>query len=176
MEQQPPRYIEVQHRKEKILQSLGLNENDILENAPILIVNTGNSFAIIPVRSIDILKKIEPDFDLVNQISDELDLIGYYVFCQQTENKNRDANTRMFAPRFGIEEEAGTGMAAGPLACYLYDKLGLKKERILIQQGWFMQKPSPSLIIADLSLDNGNISKIMTGGKGIPITSMTIEI
>ena len=82
----------------------------------------------------------------------------------------------MFAPRYGIEEEAGTGMAAGPLACYLYDKLGLKKERILIQQGWFMNPPSQSLIIVDLLLDNEKITKIMAGGKGISMTTRTIEI
>jgi predicted PhzF superfamily epimerase YddE/YHI9 len=82
----------------------------------------------------------------------------------------------MFAPRYGIEEEAGTGMAAGPLACYLFDIIGLKKDRILIQQGWFMNPPSQSLIIVDLSLDNGKIHKIMAGGKGIPLKSMIVEI
>jgi PhzF family phenazine biosynthesis protein len=177
MEQRPPLYIDIQLRKEEILKSLRLNENNLLTKAPISIVNTGNSFAIIPVANPDILKSIKPDFNLITQISDELDLIGYYVFCTQTDHAERDANTRMFAPRYGIEEEAGTGMAAGPLACYLYDILGLKKEKILIQQGWFMNQPSPSLIIIDLSLDNnGKITKIMVGGKGIPKASITVEI
>lgn len=176
MEQRPPQYIGVQQSTEKILQSLGLNDKDLLENAPISIVNTGNSFAIIPVKDIDILKNIKPDFDLITQISDEFDLVGYYVFCQQTNNSERDANTRMFAPRYGIEEEAGTGMAAGPLACYLYEILGIKKDRFLIQQGWFMKHPSPSLIIVDLTIDSEKITKIMTGGKGIPMSSITVEI
>lgn len=176
MEQRPPQYINVEIRKDKILQSLGLKENDILESTPISIVNTGNSFVIIPVANIEILKNIKPDFDLIFQISEEFDLIGYYVFCQQTNNSDRDANTRMFAPRYGIEEEAGTGMAAGPLACYLYDILGIKKDRMLIQQGWFMKNPSPSLIIVDLLFDNGKIAKIMTGGRGIAMNSITVEI
>lgn len=176
MEQKPPLYIEIKDHKEKILNSLGLTENDILTNAPISIVNTGNSFAIIPVANDDILKNIIPNFDLITQISEEFNLIGFYVFCKQTNDTARDVNTRMFAPRYGIEEEAGTGMAAGPLACYLYDKLGLKKDRILIQQGWFMNPASQSLIIVDLSTDKGNITKIMAGGKGIPMTSMLIEI
>jgi PhzF family phenazine biosynthesis protein len=176
MEQRPPQYIDIQQQEEKILKSLGLNENDLLTNAPISKVNTGNSFVIIPLANEDILKSVKPDFDLITQISEELDLIGYYVFCIQTNNAERDANTRMFAPRYGIEEEAGTGMAAGPLACYLYDILGLKKDRFLIQQGWFMNQPSQSLIIVDLLLNNGKISKIMSGGKGIPMTSITVEI
>jgi PhzF family phenazine biosynthesis protein len=175
MEQKPPQYFEVQEQKENILNSLGLTEDEILTDATITIVNTGNSFAIIPVKNEYILKSITPNFELITQISEEFNLIGFYVFCEQTIDKTRDVNTRMFAPRYGIEE-AGTGMAAGPLACYLYDKLGLKKDRILIQQGWFMNPPSQSLIFVDLLLDNGKITKIMAGGKGVPMPSMTIEI
>lgn len=176
MEQKPPTYIDIKEQKEKIYNSLGLMENNILANAPISIVNTGNSFAIIPVANDEILKNIVPNFDLITQISEEFNLIGFYVFCKQTNDKARDVNTRMFAPRYGIEEEAGTGMAAGPLACYLFDIIKLKKDRFLIQQGWFMNPPSQSLIIVDLSLEKGNITKIMAGGKGIPMTSMIIEI
>lgn len=176
MEQKPPEYFEVQQQKENILNSLGLLGDEILTNATISIVNTGNSFAIIPVKNETILKNIIPNFELITQISEELNLIGFYVFCGQTIDKTRDVNARMFAPRYGIEEEAGTGMAAGPLACYLYDKLGLNKNRILIQQGCFMNPPSQSLIIVDLLLDNKKITKIMAGGKGVPMTSMTIEI
>ncbi len=176
MEQKPPTYVDVNEQNEKILFALGLTENDVLPNAPISIVNTGNSFAIIPVANEDILKNIVPNFELINQISEEFDLIGFYAFCLQTDDATRDVNTRMFAPRYGIEEEAGTGMAAGPLGCYLFDIIKLKKDRFLIQQGWFMNSPSQSLIIVDLSLDNGKITKIMAGGKGILMTSITIEI
>lgn len=176
MEQKPPLYTEVKDYKDKILNALGLTINDLLTDAPILIVNTGNSFAIIPVANDDILKNIIPNFNLIRQISEELDLIGFYIFCRQTDDTARDANARMFAPRYGIEEEAGTGMAAGPLACYLFDILGLKKDHILIQQGWFMTPPSMSLIIVDLSLDSGKITKIMAGGKGIPMTSIILNL
>lgn len=176
MEQKSPTYISIESQKEKILDSLGLSGTDLIPRAPILIVNTGNSFVILPVANQDILKNIKPDHNLIIQISDELDLIGYYVFCTQTSNASRSANARMFAPRYGIEEESGTGMAAGPLACYLYDIIGLKKDRILIEQGWFMNEPSPSLIIVDLTIEKGKITKIMAGGKGIAKTTMMIDI
>ncbi|HEX6426397.1 MAG TPA: PhzF family phenazine biosynthesis protein [Niastella sp.] len=176
MEQKAPVYRNVDKQKEQILRSLGLTEKDILKEAPISLVNTGNSFVIVPVNSAEVLKSIKPDYTLISQISDELDLIGYYIFCTETSSPKRDATSRMFAPRYGIEEEAGTGMAAGPLACYLFDLLEIKKERILIEQGWFMEQPSPSLIIVDLSLDNGKITKVMAGGKGILMTSLTVEI
>ena len=176
MEQKLPIYIEIQSNKDDVLKSLGLKEDDLFPNVPISIVNTGNSFAIIPVKNPAILKNIKPDFELITHISDEFDLIGYYVFCTQTDDNLRDANARMFAPRYGIKEESGTGMAAGPLACYLYDFLKLKKETILIQQGWFMDVPSPSLIIVELSFEDNKIVKVMAGGKGIVKESLLIEI
>ncbi|WP_113662406.1 PhzF family phenazine biosynthesis protein [Pedobacter nanyangensis] len=176
MEQKPPVYSDAENSSARILNSLGLKEDDMLPHAPITVVNTGNSFAIIPVSSDDTLKQIIPNFDLITQISDELDLIGYYVFSEGKSNEKYDATTRMFAPRYGIEEEAGTGMAAGPLASYLFDVMKIKKEQFFIQQGRFMQPPSESLIIVDLFLNNGNIEKIMAGGKGIPMESITIEL
>lgn len=176
MEQKAPLYRSAEKYNEQILKSLGLTKDDVLKDAPISLVNTGNSFLIIPVKSARILKDITPDYDLITQISEELDLIGYYIFCTETSSPLRDANTRMFAPRYGIDEEAGTGMAAGPLACYLHDILGLKKDQILIEQGLYMKEPSSSLIVVNLSLDNEKITKIMAGGKGIVIKSQIIEI
>ncbi|MFL5744286.1 MAG: PhzF family phenazine biosynthesis protein [Niastella sp.] len=176
MEQKAPLYTNVDKQEEQILRSLGLTKSDLLKETPILLVNTGNSFVLVPVKSAEILKNIKPDYALISQISDELNLIGYYVFCTETSSPIRDATTRMFAPRYGIAEEAATGMAAGPLACYFFDILGIKKDRMLIEQGWFMGQPSQSLIIADLSLDNGKITKIMVGGKGILMTSLSVEI
>lgn len=176
MEQKAPVYANVDKQEEQILRSLGLTKNDVLKDAPISLINTGNSFVVVPVKSADILKNIKPNYALISQVSDELNLIGYYVFCTETSNSKRDATARMFAPKYGIEEESATGMAAGPLACYLFDVLGIRKERMLIEQGWFMGQPSPSLIIVDLLLNNGKITKIMAGGKGILMTSLSVEI
>jgi PhzF family phenazine biosynthesis protein len=176
MEQLSPKYVDVSHREKLILKSLGLNKSDLILNAPIQLVNTGNSFILVPVKSSEILKTIIPDFSLISHISDELDLIGFYVFSTNIDNPERDASSRMFAPRYDILEEAGTGMAAGPLACYLYDVLKIKKDRFLIQQGEFMSEPSPSLIIVDLKIGSNEIKGLMAGGKGLLKTQIEIEI
>ena len=73
----------------------------------------------------------------------------------------------MFGPRYGILEEAGTGMAAGPLGCYLFDTLKINKSSFHIQQGKYMKEPSPSLIIVNLRIEKGEIKDLMTGGKGL---------
>tara|TARA_R110000868_G_scaffold86347_8_gene242256 strand:- start:56505 stop:57398 length:894 start_codon:yes stop_codon:yes gene_type:complete len=176
MEQLAPKYLAIHHKKSIILKSLGLQITDLLPNASIQLVNTGNSFIIVPVKNSAVLKNTIPDFKLIHEISEELDLIGYYVFTTETNNSERDATARMFGPRYGILEEAGTGMAAGPLACYLFDILKIKKERFLIQQGNYMQAPSPSLIIVDLKMEKGQIKKLMAGGKGVLKAQIEIEL
>lgn len=176
MEQLAPKYTDVSDKEDLILSSLGLHKNDLTPNAPILLVNTGNSFVIVPVKNNQILKNIAPNFDLISTISRALNLIGFYVFTTDTENKKHDATTRMFGPLYGILEEAGTGMAAGPLVSYLFDILKIKKNSFHIQQGKYMKVPSASLIIVNLTIENDNITKIMAGGKGILKKELEIVI
>lgn len=164
MEQLAPKYTDVRNKESVVLKSLGLKKSDLIPNAPIQLVNTGNSFILVPVKNNEILKNIIPDFDLISEVSDAFDLIGYYVFSTDTES---DATSRMFGPRYGILEESGTGMAAGPLACYLFDILNIKKNSFHIQQGKYMKDPSPSLIIVNLRIVDQKIKHLMAGGKGI---------
>ena len=176
MQQKTPWYSEVDEHHDEILMSLGLTKNDIMFNAPLSLVNTGNSFAIIPVKNGKALENIKPDYNLITKISNDLDLIGYYVFCTETSNSQRDVSTRMFGPRYGIEEEAGTGMAAGPLACYLWHKLGMKKDHFLIEQGWYMTPASPSLIVVNLVFDHdNNISQLVVGGKSTVVKKIIVS-
>lgn len=173
MEQLSPKYTDVSNQESLILKSLGLKKTDLKPNAPIQLVNTGNSFLLIPVKSNHILNDLVPNFKLINKISELFDLIGYYVFATDT---NYDATCRMFAPRYGILEESGTGMAAGPLGCYLFDILRIKKKSFHIQQGKYMSPPSPSLIFVNLKIEKDTILSLMVGGKGVLNREINIEI
>ncbi|MBU2997116.1 PhzF family phenazine biosynthesis protein [Cellulophaga baltica] len=176
MEQLAPKYTDISENETAILKSLSITKNDLLPNASIQIVNTGNSFLLIPVKDTSVLKNLTPNFELVNNISGQYDLIGYYVFTTAIDNTKNDATSRMFAPRYGISEEAGTGMAAGPLACYLHDILKVNKTRFLIQQGKFMKTPSTSLIIVDINIKKGKIKNLMAGGEGKLIKEIFITL
>lgn len=108
-------------------------------------------------------------------ISEKLDLIGYYLFALGGEGT--DATTRMFAPRYAIPEEAATGMAAGPLACFLHDTLGMQKTHFDIAQGDFMSPPSPSRISVDLDRDAaGAITGLLAGGYGKSMRETTVTL
>ncbi|RAJ92461.1 PhzF family phenazine biosynthesis protein [Larkinella arboricola] len=179
MEQAAPTYqfpdlLDAEVTPQRVLQSLGLSSTDLLDDQLPLVANTGNSFLLIPVRSAAIVERIRPDLQAIEHISERLGLVGYYVFSPDTQKPDRDAGARMFAPAYGIPEEAATGMAAGPLACYLYDYLKLRKTTLLIEQGHLMQPPSPSLLTARLQTERGLITGLLVGGSAQ--VSHTIEI
>lgn len=127
------------------------------------IVDTGNRFAVIEVASRRDLAAVHPDQPAVAEISESLDLVGYYVYSREGAPVGRAATTRMFAPRYGINEEAATGMAAGPLACVLFDRFGFGPT-LAIEQGALMPSPSPSAIHVRLDLVDGTIRRLFAGG------------
>lgn len=121
-----------------MLRSLGLPIN--YPNTPVL-VDTGNVFAIQEVESIELLAGLETDMDSIARLSSNYGLIGFYVFCRNSV-PGIAATTRMFAPAYGINEESATGMAAGPLACYLFT-VGHAQSKIHISQGKIYESSLP---------------------------------
>ena len=174
MEQLAPSYKEIDHCIDDICSSLKISIKDLLNNHDPFIVDTGNSFLIVPLKDEKTVLGVHAFWDEIQRISEEFDLIGYYIFSQKTRVPGRDAATRMFAPRYGINEESATGMAAGPLACYLRDKMGIDKDAFLIEQGHLMEPPSPSVIKVHLKFEDGKISRLIAGGKAKVMKSMII--
>jgi PhzF family phenazine biosynthesis protein len=179
MEQKAPRYWSLNESTltvANVLDSLGLTATDLIQGKSPTIVSTGNAFMVIPVQSEAALAAIAPNWEAIAKISETLDLIGYYVYTSQTQVNQRDAAARMFAPYYGIQEEAATGMAAGPLACFLYDQVGIKQREFLIEQGYLMQPSSPSVLTVQLNLEDGQIQNLMVGGTAIVSKTMEIEL
>jgi PhzF family phenazine biosynthesis protein len=162
MEQRAPQFSDVDKDMPQVLAALGITADDVVGRP--MRVNTGNSFILLGLKSIAALERIVPAQQLINELSEQYDLIGFYVFTTETNLAGRDASTRMFAPRYGIAEESATGMAAGPLACYLHDILGITKDSFLIEQGYAMQPASPSVIRVSLIKHQQQITGLFAGG------------
>lgn len=176
MEQKAPKYIPISLEDQQlVIESLGINQTDLADDLDIEIVNTGNSFLTIPLRNEEVIKGLSVDQQMVDQLSRKYDLIGFYPFITSNDSAF-DASTRMFAPYYGIEEESATGMAAGPLGGYLYDKAGIKKKELRISQGKYMNSPAPSEILVRLELADDKISKIFAGGSASVIRKLTVEV
>lgn len=175
MEQLAPEYIDEADfapgvSGARILASLGLAPEDVA--APPCVVGTGNRFVLVHVRAGQDLGTLAPDMEEIAAVSAAFGAIGYYVFASL--EGEYVATARMFAPHYGIEEEAATGMAAGPLACYLYDRADVKLPTMVIRQGAHMAPPSPSRITVELQLDDGRITGLFAGGEARVASTVTV--
>jgi PhzF family phenazine biosynthesis protein len=164
MEQKMPIFEEINLDLDRILSSVGIGSDQLLDGVTPTIVSTGNRFLIIGVRSREILQRLQPDFNLITDISKKLRAIGYYLFSLDTDDDQHHASARMFAPAYGIDEEAATGMAAGALGGYLRENDYIDASTILIEQGNFMQPPSPSLLIVNFEPGDAGTTRLMVGG------------
>lgn len=174
MNQPIPKFYEMLDRKE-IAASLNIAEDEILLNSPIQIVSTGLKDIIIPIKSLNSLYNIKPDFDKISNISAKYNTVGYHLFSLETE-LGSTANSRNFAPLYDIPEEAATGTSNGALSCYLY-KYGLVTENnarsMVFEQGYSMKKPSE--ILASIITNNREIIGIKVGGVALNIQEKIVN-
>jgi PhzF family phenazine biosynthesis protein len=177
MEQTEPRYADLPPEDRAALPAiLGLDPGDFFPDVAAQVVNTGLGFLVVPVRDAAAVRRAKPDQKAAEALSERLDLVGLYLFSRETRIEGRDAGARMFAPRFGIPEESATGMAAGPLACFLHDRMRVDKDQMVIEQGHLMEPPSPSAITVRLFRKDGRIRKLMAGGRARRMETRTVEI
>jgi PhzF family phenazine biosynthesis protein len=175
MEQRSPSFIDVEAELDNILDSLNLRKEHLQQHLKPQIVSTGNRFLIVPVRDDKTISEVVPNFDAIRAFSERFNLIGYYLFSTSPDTQIQ-ATTRMFAPYYGIEEESATGMAAGPLACYLSAYSHKHQQQFLIEQGKFMKVPSASILHADLNIHDNVIRSVYVGGDAFLSHEIVVEI
>ena len=106
-------------QSKKIIEAIGLKNEDLMLDLPIQIISTGNFKVMIPINSREKLNSLKPNFQKLNKLSSEINCPGYYVFTLDSNEKDILAHGRMFAPAIGINEDPVTGNANGPLGAYL---------------------------------------------------------
>lgn len=175
MNQTPPNFYEVIDKSE-IADSLNINIDEIHEKLPVQIVSTGLRDILIPIKNIDVLNSINPDFDKVAQISKKYNVVGYHMFSLDVLY-SANAHCRNLAPLYGIPEESATGTSNGVLACYLfkYNKINSENfENIVFEQGYSMKRPSE--ILVSLNVEENEVLEVKVGGKSLNLSTIEIKI
>jgi PhzF family phenazine biosynthesis protein len=166
LEQVPARRaaLDAADRRE-VLASLSITSEQLLDGDGPFLADNGNRSVQIGVANSAVLRALRPDMARIEQITRRLEAVCFYAFCLDTVEPDRDASARMFGPAYGIPEEAATGMAAGPLACWLDEHTGGTRGELLIEQGQHMSPPSPSRIIARPERVAGRLTRMWVGGS-----------
>jgi len=154
---------------ELISQILNLDESDIDDRFPIQEVSTGVPFIIVPLKTLDALKRTKVNIDKCFELVEKTNAKSILIFCPETRNKGNNLSVRVFAHYHGVPEDPATGSANGCLAAYLVKHQYFIKNHIdlRVEQGYEVGRPSLLYLRAEEN-EEGQIS-VSVGGKAFII-------
>ena len=152
----------------KVSDVLNIDKENIDDRFPIQEVSTGLPVIIVPLKSLEAVKKVRINKEKYFELIEHTDAKAIMVFCPETYHSKNDLNVRDFADYYGIPEDAATGSANGCLASYLvkYKYFDENKINIRVEQGYEMERPS--LLFLKAVEDNGKFN-VNVGGKVVKI-------
>ena len=152
----------------KVSEVLNIDNEYIDNRFPIQEVSTGLPVIIVPLKSLEAVKKVRINKEKYFELIEHTDAKAIMVFSPEAYHSENDLNVRDFADYYGIPEDAATGSANGCLAAYLVKYQYFKKSEINIrvEQGYEIERPSLLFLKADD--DNGKIN-VNVGGKVVKI-------
>ena len=152
-----------------VSQALSLDVKDVDSRFPIQQVSTGIPFIIVPLKTLDAVKRARVDRERHERLTKaaQADIL---VFSPETYRKENNLNVRVFVDLYGIPEDPATGSANGCLAGYLshYRYFGSDVVDVRVEQGYEMGRPS----LLHLKAGKGrNGIQVHVGGKVVMVAN-----
>jgi trans-2,3-dihydro-3-hydroxyanthranilate isomerase len=160
--------------------ALGVAESAVADtDLPVEVVSCGVPFLMVPMttrRAIDAATLNATKYDeLIRSLPVEAS--GVFLFSNERGADKATVYSRMFAPQIGILEDPATGVASGPLGCYLvrHNMVSAASARsILSLQGVKMGRPSQVHI--SIGVEAGSIRSVRVGGAAVLAGEGTLYI
>lgn len=173
MTQAKPEFLRVLDRR-AVAMALGIEASDLLEDMPVQVVSTGTAQAMVPVRSLEVLKKLRPDLQRLGELEASGEFFGAHIFALETFDAGNRTHARHFAANAGIPEDPVTGSASGGMAAYLW-KYGLVREpRYTVEQGHIMGRPGHVEI--EIDADGDEPVQVRIAGTAVTVLTGTITV
>jgi trans-2,3-dihydro-3-hydroxyanthranilate isomerase len=164
MTQLDPKF-EVQHDREAVATALGLSVGDLDPNLPIETVSTGVPFTVTPIRALKVLQTLRIDPGRTSEYLAQSGGKFFYFVCRETSNPATRLHARML---FYGGEDPATGSAAGCATAWMVAHgVAQPDERVLIEQGVEMKRPSRIFVRASKS-DN-RVVNVRVGGNAVEV-------
>jgi PhzF family phenazine biosynthesis protein len=144
MNQGLPKFEEFKGSKKDLANSIGLEENDINDNLPLLYGSTGTWTLLIPIKNLESFNKMKPKNKVFPSILKEMPKSSVHPFCTETYDLDADMHARHFSsPYSGTIEDAVTGTASGVMGAYFatYINTNFKDSlNLVVEQGHEIEK------------------------------------
>jgi trans-2,3-dihydro-3-hydroxyanthranilate isomerase len=137
---------------------------------PVQVVSCGVPFLFVPLTTRRAVDHVVVDRSALDSLFAETKTTahGVFVFSAEPGDARATAYSRMFAPELGVSEDPATGVASGPLGCYLVRHKVVRPDKagsMISLQGVKMGRPSH--IHISIGVAKGKISKVRIGGEAV---------
>lgn len=163
MDQRPPTFGPEHPDPTALAAAISVDPDDILATGlPPQAVGTGLTHLLVPLRSLDAVRRMRPRPDLWEAAMAGFPDLAVYAFAREGQVPGGDAHCRMFTPDV---EDPATGSAAGPLACYLTVRTtsGDGTRTYRFEQGFEMGRESR--LEASVDVSGGLVTAVRVGGS-----------
>lgn len=123
---------------------LNLSPDDFDADYPIQDVSTGLPFTIVPLKTMDAVKRAHIYLPVMRDVLADSESIGPLIFSRETYHPDNDLNARVLVDIYGVPEDPATGSANGDLSGYLvkHNYFGRDHIQIKVEQGYEINRPS----------------------------------
>lgn len=155
----------MQHEREALARATGLRVDDFDSSLPIQTVSTGLPFTIAPLKSLSVIQNLRVDLPGASEYLDKTGGKFLYFVSRETVDPAAGLHARMI---FYNGEDPATGSAAGCTAAWMVAHgVAQPEQRVLIEQGLEMQRPSRILVRA--SRRDDRVVNVRVGGNAVQV-------
>ncbi len=155
----------VQHDREAVARVTGLRIEDFDPALPIETVSTGLPYTVTPLKSLAVIQKLRLNLSCADDYLEKTGGKFFYFVSRETVDPDARLHARML---FYNGEDPATGSAAGCTAAWMAaHDVARSDERVLIEQGLEMQRPSRIFVRA--SRQDNRIVNVRVGGNAIEV-------
>jgi trans-2,3-dihydro-3-hydroxyanthranilate isomerase len=155
----------VQHDREAVARATGLQVEDFDPSLPIQTVSTGLPFTVAPLKSLAVIENLRVDLRGMTEYLEKTGGKFLYFVARETVDPKARLHARMI---FYNGEDPATGSAAGCTAAWaVASGVADSDERVLIEQGAEMQRPSRIFVSA--SRRDNRVVNVRVGGNALEV-------
>lgn len=158
----------MQHDREALAQATGLRVEDFDPSLPVETVSTGLAYAIVPLKSLRVVQELR--VNLNSGYLEKTESKFFYFVTRETVDPQARLHARML---FYGGEDPATGSAAGAAAAWMVAHgVAQPDERVLIEQGLEMGRPSQIFVRASLlqgGRSDNRVVNVRVGGHAIEV-------
>ena len=173
MYQRKPSFHET-HDPQTIASLFNLEISDFLPSVPIQTVSTGTKQLMVPMKSIESLKKISMNADAYREYRKKMGFFSPHFFCLGGVTAEGTTFARHLGTPPDTVEDAFTGSATGGMAAYLYKYGLLKNPRFIAEQGHWMGRPGQAFV--EVLGPPEDILSVVVAGNAITTIQGTLKI